>query len=118
MPIADFPGITSTTRTLTFDRARARSFASAVTLLTFTPGASSTSNIVTTGPGWTAPTSASTPKSISLSSSSRESACSASSEYRCPVGRGGSSSDSGGSSVATSGSMSEICRSFSTARRP
>ncbi len=50
-PITDLPGITSTTRTLIADNARAKSFDKFEILLTFTPGAKSSSNRVITGPG-------------------------------------------------------------------
>ena len=51
MPTNGLPGMTSTMRTLTTDRERARSFAKLVILLTFTPAAGSNSKHVTTGPG-------------------------------------------------------------------
>ena len=51
MPINGLPGITSTTRTLVIDIARARSFAKPVMRLTFNPGAGCNSKRVTTGPG-------------------------------------------------------------------
>ncbi len=78
--MTDLPGITSTTRTLMVDSARARSFDSAVIWLAFTPGAGRISKRVTTGPGCTATTSTSTPKSRSFSSTSRDIASSASGE--------------------------------------
>ncbi len=61
--MTDLPGITSTTRTLTADSERAISLASPVILLTLIPGAKSNSKRVITGPGNTAVTLASTPKS-------------------------------------------------------
>ncbi len=79
-PITDFPGITSTTRTLVVESERARSLASAVIWLALTPGAGRISNRVMTGPGCTATTSTSTPKSLSLSSTRRDIASSASAE--------------------------------------
>ena len=71
-PITDLPGITSTTRTEMADIARARSFESPVILLTFTPGAKSSSKRVITGPGKTPTTVASMLKSASFSSTKRE----------------------------------------------
>ena len=62
-PMTDLPGITSTTRTLMVESARARSLESAVIWLALTPGAGRISKRVTTGPGCTATTSTSTPKS-------------------------------------------------------
>ena len=79
-PITDLPGMTSTTRTLTADRARARSLERLLIWLALTPGAGRISKRVTTGPGSTATTSTSTPKSFSLSSTSRDIASSASGE--------------------------------------
>jgi len=55
-PITDFPGMTSTIRTLIADNALARSLARFEILLTLTPGARSSSNRVITGPGWTSTT--------------------------------------------------------------
>ena len=72
--------MTSTTRTLIADSARARSLARLLIWLTFTPGAGRNSKRVMTGPGCTATTSTSTPKSRSLISTSRDIASSASSE--------------------------------------
>ena len=113
-PMTVLPGITSTTRTLITDSARARSLASAVIWLALTPGAGRSSKRVTTGPGCTATTSASTPKSLSLSSTRRDIASSASGEYSGSRGGGSSSSFSGGSSLALGGSNSGTWRSFST----
>ena len=79
-PTTDLPGMISTTRTLMADSARARSFDRLLIWLTLTPGAGRNSNRVITGPGNTATTSASTPKSRSLSSTRRDIASSASSE--------------------------------------
>ena len=58
MPTTDLPGITSTTRTLMTARERARSLARLDIRETFTPGAGWISKRVTTGPGYTATTSA------------------------------------------------------------
>ncbi len=79
-PIEGLPGITSTIRTLMTDKARAKSFANAVTLLTFTPAASNNSKRVTTGPGCTSLTSASILKSNSFSSTCLDKASNAASE--------------------------------------
>ena len=49
-PTAPFPGIGATIRMLCARMASARSFASVANCLTFTPGAGSISNCVTTGP--------------------------------------------------------------------
>ena len=76
-PIYDLPGITSTTRTLIADRARAMSFARLLTWLTFTPGPRSSSKRVITGPGLTATTSTSILKSSSFISTSLDMASSA-----------------------------------------
>src|ERR1700732_3284760 len=95
-PITLLPGMTSTTRTLSTDSARARSLASAVIWLAFTPGAGRSSKRVTTGPGCTATTSASMVKSLSFISTSRDSASSASAEYSGSRGGGASSRLSGG----------------------
>ena len=113
-PITLLPGMTSTTRTLSTDSARARSLASAVIWLAFTPGAGRSSKRVTTGPGCTATTSASMVKSLSFISTSRDSASSASAEYSGSRGGGSSSSFSGGSSLALGGSNSGTWRSRST----
>ena len=64
------PGMTSTTRTDIMASERAKSFARFVIRLTFMPGAGCTSKRVITGPGLTAVTSISIPKSLSLSSRS------------------------------------------------
>ena len=72
MPTTDLPGITSTTRTLSTARDRARSFARLEILLTLTPGAGLISKRVITGPGLTSTTSTDTPKSLSFSSSKRD----------------------------------------------
>ncbi len=50
-PMTLLPGITSTTRTLSTESARARSLARLVIWLAFTPGAGRSSKRVTTGPG-------------------------------------------------------------------
>ena len=113
-PITLLPGMTSTTRTLSTDSARARSLASAVIWLAFTPGAGRSSKRVTTGPGCTATTSASMAKSLSFISTSRDSASSASGEYSGSRGGGSSRSLSGGSSLAFGGSNSGTWRSRST----
>src|SRR5207302_1452741 len=106
--------MTSTTRTDSTDSARARSLASAVIWLAFTPGAGRSSKRVTTGPGCTATTSASMAKSLSFISTSRDSASSASGEYSGSRGGGSSRSLSGGSSLAFGGSNSGTWRSRST----
>ena len=98
-PITDLPGMTSTTRTLIADSARARSLARLEIWLTLTPGAGRISKRVTTGPGCTATTSPSTPKSLSLISTRRDIASSASAEYAARAVGGSSSSYSGGSSL-------------------
>ena len=77
-PMTFLPGMTSTTRTLSTDSARARSLARLVIWLAFTPGAGRSSKRVTTGPGCTATTSTSMPKSFSFISTRRDSASSAS----------------------------------------
>ena len=79
-PIVDLPGMISTTRTLMAESARARSFARFEICATLTPGAGRSSKRVMTGPGCTSTTSASTPKSRSFSSTSRDIASSASAE--------------------------------------
>src|SRR5579872_5688984 len=61
--MTDLPGMTSTTRTLIVDNERAISLARPVILLTLIPGANSNPKRVITGPGCTATTLASTPKS-------------------------------------------------------
>ena len=78
--MTDLPGITSTTRTLIVDRERARSLARFVIRLALSPGAGSSSKRVITGPGCTATTSTSTPKSLSFSSTWREMASNTSGE--------------------------------------
>src|ERR1700761_3302382 len=80
-PMTLLPGMTSTTRTLNTDNARARSLARLVIWLAFTPGAGRNSKRVTTGPGCTATTSDSMPKSFSFISTRRDSASSASLDY-------------------------------------
>ena len=79
-PTNGLPGMISTTRTLMADSARARSFARLLIWLTLTPGAGRNSKRVITGPGRTATTSTSIPKSRSLISTRRDMASSASSE--------------------------------------
>ncbi len=71
--------------------------------LAFTPAAGRSSKRVTTGPGCTATTSASMPKSLSFTSTRRDSASSASEEYAGSRGGGSSSRLSGGSSPAFTG---------------
>ncbi|MBA7641621.1 hypothetical protein ES703_49306 [subsurface metagenome] len=66
MPIVCLPGKGATTRTAPTPSARAISFASALIWLTLTPAASSSSNIVTTGP-----VSAATTRALILNSDSR-----------------------------------------------
>ena len=61
--------MTSTTRTLLTAKDLAISCAMFVILLAFVPGAGCISNLVTTGPGRTDTTFASTPNSSSLASS-------------------------------------------------
>ena len=113
-PMTLLPGITSTMRTDTADSARAMSFDSPEIWLTFTPGAGRSSKRVTTGPGCTATTSTSTPKSRSLISTSRDIASSASGEWPSSRGGGSSSSFSAGSSLDCGRSNSGTCFSFST----
>ncbi len=112
-PTNDLPGITSTTRTLTTDSERARSFARLEIWLTLTPGAGSSSNRVIIGPGETDFTSTSTPKSLSFNSTSRDIASSDSGEYPCRCSGGSSSSESGGNSPTAGGSKSGTWRSRS-----
>ncbi len=71
MPMAAFPGIGATMRTLGARRARARSSERPATLLILTPGAGLSSYIVMTGPGRISTTSPSTSKSASFASSRR-----------------------------------------------
>ena len=78
-PMVDLPGITSTTRTETILRPRARSLARLVICEDFTPGAGSNSKRVITGPGCTATTSTVMPKSASFNSTCLDKAFSASS---------------------------------------
>ncbi len=80
MPTTLLPGITSTTLTEITARERAKSLARLDIRETFTPAAGCISNRVTTGPGYTATTSATTPKSFNLSSNRRESDSSSSAE--------------------------------------
>ena len=68
IPTTDFPSITSTTLTLLTARERAISWEILVILLAFVPGAGWISNLVTTGPGKTDTTFASTPNSSSFDS--------------------------------------------------
>src|SRR3990167_1346772 len=70
--MTDLPGITSTTRTLIADNERAISLASPLILLTLMPGANSNSNRVITGPGNTAVTFTSTPKSAKRCSTNKD----------------------------------------------
>ena len=64
--------MTSTTRKDAMDKERAKSREMPVTLLAFTPGASSTSNLVTTGPGIALTTLALTLNSCSLISNNSD----------------------------------------------
>ena len=84
MPTKDLPGITSTMRTLITAKERAKSFARALIFCTLTPAAGCTSNRVTTGPGSTDTTSASTPKSASFNSSCLDMAARTSAEKPKP----------------------------------
>ena len=68
IPMTGLPGITSTIRTLSTNKALAKSLFKFIIWLTFTPGASATSNCVTTGPGVTVVILTSKPKSLSFSS--------------------------------------------------
>ena len=97
IPIADLPSRGETIRTLGAFIARARSSARLNTLLTLSPGTSSTSNIVMTGPGWTSVTVPSTSKSNSFFSSSREFITSSSLPTFFAGATGSASRDSGGS---------------------
>ena len=72
IPTTDFPGMTSTMRTLMTASDLARSFARLLIFCTLTPAAGCSSKRVITGPGKTLTTSASTPKSASLSSNWRD----------------------------------------------
>ena len=71
-PMHDLPGIVSTTRMLTTDSARARSFIRLTICAPLTPTAGSISKRVITGPGYAASTRTATPKSASLRSIRRE----------------------------------------------
>ena len=94
-PITDLPGITSTTRTEIADIARAKSFDSAVILLTLTPGAKSNSKRVITGPGYTPTTVASILKSASFCSTNRDTCSSSSGDigFSCLSGRSSKSNE-------------------------
>ena len=70
MPMVCLPGIGATTRTAPAPRARAMSLARLEIWLTLTPAASSSSNMVTTGPVSAATTRALTLNSLSSFSSS------------------------------------------------
>ena len=61
IPITFLPGMTSTTLTLVTDKALARSLDKFVIFPAFTPASGSSSNMVITGPCWTATTLAFTP---------------------------------------------------------
>ena len=106
--MTDLPGITSTTRTLIVDSERARSLWRLVMRLALTPGAACSSKRVMTGPGWTATTATSMPKSWSLSSTCRDMASSVVVEKPARGGGGRSSSDKGGC-TASGGSNKETC---------
>ena len=115
IPTTVLPGITSTTRTLTTARERAKSFAKLVIRLTFTPGAGWISKRVTTGPGSTFSTWASTLKSRSLISSRRDMLSSVSEEKPfAPCLSAASSNAMGGRSPVTGPSNRLFWRSFST----
>ena len=109
------PGITSTTRTDITASERARSFARLLIRLTFIPGAGCTSKRVITGPGFTAVTSISIPKSFSLSSRSLDIASSDSFEKpESLVSCQASNKPIAGSSLIDEAANSVPCFSFST----
>ena len=78
-----------------------------VTLAAFRPGAGCSSKRVTTGPGCTATTSTSTPKSRSFSSTWRDMASSPASETTCCGGLAASRSESWGSAPGVAGSSTD-----------
>ena len=78
----------------------------------FIPGAGSNSKRVITGPGWTATTFTSTPKSFNFNSTCLDIASSVSFEY-CPIKVAGSSNRfNGGRTVSTAGSNKFSCFSI------
>ena len=108
-----FPGMTSTTRTLTVERDLAKSFDRLVIRLAFIPAAGSSSNRVITGPGSTATTSTSIPKSFNFNSTCRDIASSDAAENPLPVGAATSSKLSSGKSLCEGRSNRTVCFSFS-----
>ena len=110
-----FPGMTSTTRTDITASERAKSFARLLIRLTFIPGAGCTSKRVMTGPGLTAVTSISMPKSFSLSSRSLDMASRDSFEKpESLVSCQASSKPMAGSSLIDEAANRVPCFSFST----
>ena len=101
-PTTDFPSITSTTLTLLTARERAISWEIFVILLALVPGAGWTSNLVTTGPGNTDTTSASTPNSNNFFSSKSAKEFNSSLESDCPSSNALSNKDVFGIDVSAS----------------
>ncbi len=113
-PMHDLPGMVSTTRMLTTDSARARSFIRLTIWLPLTPIAGSISKRVITGPGYAASTRTATPKSASLRSISREVNSSVSALTCSWVEGASSSSASGGRGESGISWNSGFCRSRTT----
>ena len=110
----DLPGMVSTTRMLTTDSARARSFIRLTICAPLTPTAGSISKRVITGPGYAASTFTTTPKSASLRSISRE-VNSSVSALTCSCADGASSSSaSGGRGESGMSWNSGFCFSLTT----
>ena len=100
----DLPGTVSTTRMLTTDSARARSFIRLTICAPLTPIAGSISKRVITGPGYAASTFTATPKSASLRSITRE--------VKSSVSALTTSSEDGASSSNASGGSGESGRAL------
>ena len=113
-PIVDLPGMTSTTRTLIADSARARSFARLEIWLTLTPGAGRSSKRVMTGPGMHLDDLGLDAEIAQLELDQPRHRFERFGRIAARRGGGSSSSDSGGSSLEPGCSNSGTWRSFST----
>ena len=102
-PIAAFPGIGASRRTLLAASASAMSFCRLVIRCTFTPGAGWSSNRVTAGPISHRTTFASTPKLASVRSRLRATSSGASAPFRTLAAASVSSRDRGGSAYPCPG---------------
>ena len=113
-PMQLLPGMVSTTRMLTTDKARAKSRAKLVIWLPLTPAAGSNSKRVITGPGCADNTLISMPKSINLRSIKRDVKSKVSADGKSTVLLATSNKCNGGRLESKSVANSVVCFSFNT----